>query len=815
MTQVTNKLQSLIFGDRSTFILTIDYNDYNDIVNQEKIIKLLHKMESKGYAPTNPCVLFNMNKETFNLFKKDFTALVQNSTKEGRVIRTTFFDNSYPTKYTSEEWTAIMAQYAITYGWKEQYTEITRGNAEDVLQAYVAKFTDKKINLTKKVKIKKFSIGTSQRHLPEIIKNIISSKAVLRTQQIAVLKECPKSVLIQSSNGTRVPIKETLVLLVKLLRDQKIPFPLLQTAQDVLRYIVSVHAETALEGQLNKTLLKDCKIHIPTADRKMLLNNLEMIAGKRNNGSQFLCEDMFSYEAYWKIINKYLQYEQYSKARIKYPLYTGAIDLLYENNRSWTFNGRYSAAKEEMDYEKAIEIAAERPGFMLRNMMEFIRMATGVKMPKKKDIGTLTKVNYTPKPANNPFANKLAGKKVKVKTPKIKPDSVITDASAFFDSDVFSNICKNKMNTKLAFQLIEQIEEPRNNKPQNTRVVQDITVHYEVPVPALDKKMKKIVLKQLNKAIKHKLRSKNEYIKSIFIDDDVAEYSLQYSGRDSTELSYSGEFMAKNSIIPFSELGKKNPIIRLGVMWRSKPNHPQSIDIDHNVTLIGGSRGETSVYYGNKTYTDSKGIVAASSSGDITSCGSSTSAFSTEIVDLDVARLKADGITNLYNSFINYHGIMSIGSLECYTFMQIMSKTKITTGENRTRVKVDLAKTDYAIQIDPNNIDQTGSYIGLHFNLVDETVEVLAIPIKNSGIGYSNVKTNATSFYKAIEGRTQSYLLGDALELAFSKKQRVTSPELAEVIITRKDADNIETSEDALILHPGKDGELINEYLFT
>lgn len=815
MTQVTNKLQSLIFGDRSTFIINhVSISNDTERPSQEKVIKLLHKMESKGYVPTNPCVLFTAGKEELKKFKEDFTALVDNSTKEGRVIRTTFFDTSYPTDYTSEEWTAIMAQYAITYGWRDQYNEITGNNATAILQEYVSKFTNKKIILTKN-KVKKFTIGTSQADLHSIIKNIISSKATLRTQQIAVLKECPKSVLIQASNGTRVPIKETLVLLMKLLRGQVLQFPLLQTAQDVLRYIVSVHAEEPLEGQLNKTLLKDCKIHIPTSDRKMLLNNLELIARKRKkNGSQFLCEDMFSYEAYWKIINKYLQYEKYEKTRIKYPLYTGAIDLLYQNDRSWTFNGRYSAAKEEMDYAKAIEIAAERPGFMLKNMMEFMRMATGVKMPKKKNT-KLPSVTRTTQPANNPFANKLASKKTKAPKYIVKPDSVITDASNFFDGPVFGAICKNKLNTKLAFQLMEQTEEPRNNKPQTTRIVQDITVHYEIPIPALNTNMKKIVLEQLKKAIKFKLREKNNYIKSVYIDNDVAEYSLQYSGHDSTEISYSGEFMAKNSTIPFSELSKKNPIIRLGVMWRAKPGRHDSIDIDHNVTLIGGRNNSTDVYYGNRIYKDNHDVVAASSSGDITSCGNSTSAFSTEIVDLDVARLKADGITNLYNSFINYHGGLSIGSLECYTFMQILSKSKLAVGENRTRVKVDLAKMDYAIQIDPNNTDQTGSYIGLHFDLQNDCVEVLAIPVRNSGNGYSNVRTNATAFFKAIESRVQPYLLGDALELAFNTKQLHTTPETAEVIITRKTREDINASDNALILHPGKDSELINEYIFA
>ena len=101
----------------------------------------------------------------------------------------------------------------------------------------------------------------------------------------------------------------------------------------------------------------------------------------------------------------------------------------------------------------------------------------------------------------------------------------------------------------------------------------------------------------------------------------------------------------------------------------------------------------------------------------------------------------------MFNSFINYSGQQPIGSLECYVFMQIIDKSKRnysssnglnSTDAGTTKVKIDLAKTDYAIRIDPDNTENTGSYIGLHFDLDQDQVEVLAIPIKNKG-SYSNV----------------------------------------------------------------------------
>jgi len=546
--------------------------------------------------------------------------------------------------------------------------------------------SDKTINLVKNTKAKTIKIGNLRHDLVNAIRLMLESPVVLRTQQVAILKECPASVLKAAARGTNIPIKETMVLLMKLLKDEDLDFALLKTGSDVLRFIVSVYAEQPIEGQILKADLKDCKIHIPTSARKTLLNNLELISSGQK-GAEFLTEDMYQQESYWKIIHKYLQFEKYEKTREKYPCYTAAIDLLYEGDRSWTFNGRFSAAKTELDYEAAINVAAEKPGFLLRNMMEFMRMSKGTKMPKKVS----TVAPKPVRPANNPFQDKLSG--IKDKVPHVpKPKTKVeTDAHDFFKGTTFKAICDNRLNTKLAFQLIEQMENPRNNQEQHKRVVQGITINYEVPVPKLDKKMKKTVLKTLNSSIAGKLQAKNKNVPSIFIADDVKEYALQYSGHESTEISYSGEYMAKNSVIPFKELGGSAPIVRLGVMWRGKDTQGPSIDIDHSVTLLHKDGRDRQVYYGNPTYSGgTRNMTLASSSGDITSCGGNTSAFSTEIVDLDIAGLKADGVTNFFNTFIDFGGRTSIGNLECYIFMQILKAKTVPTQPNRSNVKIAL-----------------------------------------------------------------------------------------------------------------------------
>jgi len=209
-------------------------------------------------------------------------------------------------------------------------------------------------------------------------------------------------------------------------------------------------------------------------------------------------------------------------------------------------------------------------------------------------------------------------------------------------------------------------------------------------------------------------------------------------------------------------------------------------------------------------------MTLASSSGDITSCGGNTSAFSTEIVDLDIAGLKADGVTNFFNTFIDFGGRTSIGNLECYIFMQVLKSNKIPTQPNRSNVKIDLGRTDYAIQIDPNNVDNTGSYIGLHFDLENDQIEVLAIPVKSPSGAYSNVRTMGPKFFETIQSRNPPLTLGYALDKAFSDEQLVPFPGEASIVISRQTAEELDVDGDTVtVLHPGKDGEKINEFIFA
>lgn len=804
--KVTSSLQSLVFGDRNTFIFK-GFKDDKPKISPNKVLNFLITLEGQGYGISNPGIFFEYTKANFKQFKKEFFDLIESNSKDGFIFRKTFAETENLSEYTTEDWMAILAQYAITYGWSNQYNSEFNLNAENVLNEYVGSLDLTTINKLDNTTVKTFSVGGII-ELGKIVKNILESKTVLRAQQIKTLEETPVYILKIAAKNANITIKETLVKVMKLLSGEKLDFPLLKTATDVLRFVVSSYAHKSVEGKINKTILKETKIRIPTSIRKVLLNNLEMIAENKSvinsissperllKGSRYLTEDMFSYQDFWFILDKYLRYEKLSKMILKYPLYVKAIDLLYENDRSWTFNGRYSAAKERLDYEDAILVAKERPGFLLRNIIEFVRMRKGVSLPVKKG----TKV-----PLNNAFQNALTGDKDKINARVIK-----TSGIEFLLSDNFEKIINKSLNTKLAWQLVEQLKNKDLFEDIYKRNVQGQDIEYIVPIPAVDKTIAKKVRKVILKSIKNKLKDKNKDVGKIFIDKDSYGYKLQYSGRDSTEISYAGEFLTPgtelNLLDLFANKGIENPLLRLGVMWRGK----KSTDLDHSLTTDNSNV----VYYDSPTLNNSYGKVLIESSGDITYCSGLTGKFSTELIDIDLLECKNANMKEMFNSFINYSGSTTIGELECYIFFSIIDKSdRIITGN---RVWLDLAKQDYAIRIDPDNIDKTGSYIGCSIDLVNNVIKVLSIPVKQANGHFSNARTNYDQFKEAIKNaKVDGLNIGYALNKVFEKDQFVSGIIGADIVISRKSKDELGIEDnEVIILHPGRNQEEINNFLF-
>ena len=223
--KVSGTLQRLIFGDRNIFIFNENIED-EPLISKEKVAKYLVKLNKAGYAISNPDILFDFTKNNLKEFKKQFTNLVSSNTKDGLIFRKTFADSEELSEYTQEEWKAIFAQYSITYGWADKYQSILNNSAESVLNEYVGSFDLETINKLDNSKVKTFTIGNSY-DLLKIVKNILESKSVLRTQQIETLKETPISILILATKDSKILIKETLVLVMKLLSKEKLDFAIL------------------------------------------------------------------------------------------------------------------------------------------------------------------------------------------------------------------------------------------------------------------------------------------------------------------------------------------------------------------------------------------------------------------------------------------------------------------------------------------------------------------------------------------------------------------------------------------------------------
>lgn len=723
--------------------------------NPEDIDMMLQSLTLEGYTIVNIDEVSTLTKNQIEEFAQNF----QVSKKAGYILRKTFMASRDFVEYTQEEWDVIFAQYALTYGWEEFHDQCSERTARQVMIEYTeGEVTSPVLDFMSDIKPITISFRSNT---IDYIQGILNSPTVLRTHQRTLLEECPTDILAEAATKANITINETKILVVKLLRNAKQSVRLFKNPTDVLRYILAVHAKVPFEGQITKPVLKKRHLQIPTADRKFLLDQLNQM-NPRN-----ACEDMFKYESYWKIVSRYLRFGKMKTSRIRYPKYHAAIDLLYDGDRSWTFNGRYSKALADLDYAAALDVAKERPGFLLRNMFQFLRYPVGAQVAVLAENATVSL---------EPGATPVMDKKIK------------TDKVAFFTSEEFRKIIQNAA-PKLAFQILGNLESDTFCEAQKTREVQGRTVAYIIPQPAIRSDIRRAVIRNITKALREKLNPKNSQLGKIYIDPDVDYIPLQYSGRNSTELNYSGQFLTPGARVPIPN----GDILRMGVMWRG-----QSTDIDHNVVLFEENVAKATVYFGNPEW---KNIVT--SSGDITSCGSNK--FSVELIDMDIEGLREEGITSAITSLFSYTGGQhTIGKLECYLFMKtISSSSRVHAGRS---VNLDLMDTDYAIRLDPENTDNALCYYGFSVDLAEDTVQVAAIPQKGGRDGnYRNiVDPNDMTPEKLLKHYSTQYSLYSALMIAVDTDQLVLEADLADIRIS-PDGD----------IDPYRDMEKIEQIIFA
>jgi len=655
----TQEFVNLVMGDRSMYPIPYDMNG-SDVGEVEAGAKFLLDY---GYTISNLPDLKSIHQDQIDEFISNFKP----DTKAGYILRKGFADRKKFRDYSNEEWLVIFAQYALTYGWPNEYQEIFGVSSTEVISDY----NDEEVAAIEQIMLgsKVIKIGF-RKDTVALIKEILESKVVLRTHQKETLEKCPTDVLLDAYRKANITIRETMIQAIVLLKDSgETVEKVFKTPTDVLRFIIAKFAHEPFEGQITKPDLAHRKVRIPTSYRKWLLKELDNMSD-----AKYICEDMFKYESYWKLMHRYLMFGSSVISHKRYPTYHKAIDLLFDGDRSWTFNGRYSIALSAGDYATALDVAIERPGFLFRNMLNFLRYPKGTKIAQ------------------------VAGSKTVTLDPMDKGNNnvVQTDNIAFFKSTDFAYLVSNKANTKLAFQLLEQLRNPAVYAAQRQRTVQGVIKRYDTPIPGIKKATAKKVITAIKSGIRLKLMERNKNVGMVYIDPALKDNVLQYSGRTSTELNYSGTFLTPGSTIDIPD--KK--ILRLGVLWKGS----RSTDIDHNVSAYTGYEKVIDVYFGYPTY---ENII--NSSGDITTCNSSS--FSAEFIDIDLEKVKEKEITSLITSLISYSG-NPISDTECYLFIKGLKKKERIMSSRA--FKMDLMDTEYAIRIDPTSIENSNAYIGFN-----------------------------------------------------------------------------------------------------
>jgi len=436
----------------------------------------------------------------------------------------------------------------------------------------------------------------------------------------------------------------------------------------------------------------------------------------------------------------------------------------------------------EGNYDRALLEELRNPGQMLRGLLQYLRYRTGDKLAKKLNV-------KVPKEAT--VFTDLLGKKAKGPRTVQKDVHDVLNSAEFYDALL-------AVNTKLLWQVYGMVKKSNERifEPRSQKIVNKTKIAYSTPLPGLDKELTKIARKRIKNAIKQIKREENSKLGNVYIDPDVANFPIQFSGRDDTSLSLSGQYLPTGSridldqIIPDKDLSKS--MLRIGLAWRGSSSC--DIDLSMNVDDYGA------VYYGRNVM-ERGGEIIAASSGDITSCSSEI--FSTEFIDIDLEAFTKHGFSKMFNSAVIYSG-STFKSYECFWFMSVIKKKdRVSPGR---KVKMKLDEMDYAVQI----TEDAKTMIGLMFNIEEGYAEVANIPMKSGN--YQNAAGMDTVMREAMEGLPPRQTIADALAMAVNKQQIVEDIEFADIIISGKY--EIDISDKTEYIHPGRNAIRLQELLF-
>lgn len=742
-------LNKLLFGGYSAILVDTTTQNENQL-SAKKAIEALTILSDMGVVLKNPDLIHQMTNSGVDEMVSTLKTVTKNSKKDGTLFRTNFLDSKEIPDYTEEDYLAIYAQYSLTYGWSGVFEEFTNENPENVLESYFDGKLDERIDITKNKKPKEVTLFT-RLELLDLITNILESKRSLNKHELLLVQSSPIEVFKIAAEEAVVTFNENKNLIVsRLIAEDEVTdlFRYLRTPTDVVRLVLSDFAKPAITGKFTVSELKNVKLHIPTSVRKTLVRVLNSKTNIENT-----VEDMFKYKQFWKRLDKHLRWGKMEVRKRNFPNYTKMIDLLYNNDTSWTFNSRFEVAKSKGDFDTAVKVASERSGFLMRNILEFVRMTKGVNFPEKQ--GTSSKV--LAKIMNDPSVRKVQ-----------------TDATEYFKSEEFDDVL-NKTNVKLLWELIVQLKNEENYKSKVERTTQGSTVFYKTsaPFPGLNKDVAELVYEKINKTIKKRKKEENVSLGNVYIDKEVKNYVVPFTDRSNESIAMSGEILTAGSKIKL-EAGK---IMRAGIMWRGS----HSTDLDLSTML-----DNTELSWRNPNV---HGI--GSSSGDITRCNASE--FSTELVDIDLDKA-ANKFNKMFNHVVMYSGT-TMDKLETYFFIQVFDKKDRPS--NQGRIKFDLSKVDYAVKIENEN---SRSQLGFVVNLKKMEAVVINKKLNSNSQLTIGAVDKALAAINDVNTETS---LKNMLKKCIKKSQIVDNKEDADLIISLDEG-----------LHPARDLAEIQKIVF-
>lgn len=740
---------TLLYGQKSTILISLKPTGKIKKIKSLKLFLFLYNLKKNGYVIANlPFILTFTSKELDTVI--DYIEnTIDSQKKKGFLLRKTFGNSKELEDYTEEEWEMIFAQYSIRYNWEKIFIFLFDKNPENVIKDYSKNINSKKISKLNLDKNLKEITLWSMEDAKAFIKDLLESKTVLKEESLLMIKTFMKEYtpeFMDVLKSSKIEIKTTTIAILKIAKELNLNLDMFKNLNDVLRYVINVYTDTPIEGQFTKKQLRELKLKISTSDRKYLLNQIEKII--KNKGVKNTVEDMYMYENFWKVLTRYLRVSNKEKMKRKWPNYIKTLNLFHEEDKSWTFNSRFEKAKFKRNYEEAMKIAAERPGFLLRNLFEFLRMTKGTKIPKikreKKSLGVTNKI------FNNTFLkdnlekinenNNINSKILKNVKPK---NEVVKDAKNYINSKEFKEVLSKNLNIRLAWQIIEELNNEELYQERYKRKVQNIEIEYEIPLPGLDRKMTNILKDTL---LTHILNNKKEYIEKlgkVFIDDSINNYKIDFSGANDYSFTLSGKYITPGTKLSLDDLLNnvdiEEPLMRVGIMWRSSKGHNVSVDIDHSIFI-----DDKKVYYNNPILKSNFGdYLIATSSGDIVSCGDDKSLFSSEIVDIDLKLAKKDGykkIVTFANNFSNNQSMGLSAGLETYMFISFIDKKDRVIKNNQIFVSLD--QTDYAIAVDPMGKEgrKFRNLYGFGIDLEKGIVTIMLQPVKSKSNYFSNIE---------------------------------------------------------------------------